>query len=87
MSQVTEDRFDGGESSPVAGFAVFAVDGALHPVAVALFGGFGFTPEETDLPNLGFIWRTQAFVTLFARQAIAQSTDVFGRDVAVVNAV
>ena len=87
VPDVAEDRFDGGKASSVAGLAFFAVDGFLHPVAVTFFGRAGFAPKEADLPNLGLIRGAQAFGSLLAGQAVALGAGVFGRDVAVVDAV
>ena len=71
VPQVAEHRFDGGESSPVARSACFAVDGPLHPVGVAFFGGIGFAAKESDLPDLGLLRCAQAFGSLFAGQTVA----------------
>ena len=87
VPNVAEYRFNGGKSSSVTGFAFFAVDGTLHPVAMAFFGCPGFTSEEADLPNLRPRRRAQALGPLFAGQAITLSAAVFGRDVAVVDTV
>lgn len=70
VPQVAEHRFDGGEALAVAGLTFFAVDGLLHPVAVAFFGRAGFAPEEADLPDPGLLRGAQAFVPLFAGQAV-----------------
>ena len=87
MPQVAEHRFDGGESSPVAGSACFAVDGPFHPVGVAFFGCIGFTPEESNLPDFRLLRGAQTFVPLLAGQAVALGAAVFGGEVAVVEAV
>ena len=87
VPNVAEYRFNGGKSSSVTGFAFFAVDGTLHPVAMAFFGFPGFTPKESDLPDFCLLRCAQAFVPLFAGQAIAQGAAVFGGEVAVVDAV
>ena len=66
VPQVAEDRFNGGKPSSVTGFAFFAVDGTLHPVAMAFFSLPGFASEEADLPDFRLLRRAQAFVPLFA---------------------
>ena len=87
MPDIAKHRLDRGKPSAVTGFAFFAVDGTLHPVAMAFFGFPGFTPKESDLPDFCLLRCAQAFVPLFAGQAIAQGAAVFGGEVAVVDAV
>lgn len=87
MPDVAEHRFDRGKPSAVMGFALFAVDGPLHPVGVAFFACVGFATEESNLPDVGFLRRAQAFSALFAGQTDALGSAVFGGEAAVVNAV
>lgn len=87
MPDIAEYRFDRGKPSAVTGFAFFAVEGQLHPVCVVFFACLGFTPEESDLPNLCFLRCAQAFIPLLAGQAVTQGAAVFGGKLAVVDAI
>lgn len=89
MAQIAEDRFDCGEASSVTGSAFFAVDGPLHRVGVAFFGGKHTVTSKSENSDtievdavagkLYYIWQEVKMGLLYARTKLSLVSEEEGK--------